>query len=126
MPASNIDSYLQDARNNFDAVRLAPICADANRPLGQCQNVHVSTNCYYGYQDVKNTERPGTNHVDTDCEMVDLGAVPNNRMLSKPMSKKRCADEQDYPQTKRLRDGKCILIHWKLIELLLMSKHGMT
>ncbi|XP_075972961.1 uncharacterized protein LOC142974478 isoform X1 [Anticarsia gemmatalis] len=98
MPASNIDSYLQDARNNFDAVRPAPICSDANLPVGQCQNIHISKNCYYGYHDLKNS---GNNRIDTDCEMIELEESDNK---TKSKSKKRCADEQDYPQTKRHRD----------------------
>ncbi|KAJ8725047.1 hypothetical protein PYW07_016005 [Mythimna separata] len=99
MPASNIGSYLQDARNNFDAVRPAPICTDANQSIGQCQNVHISTNCYYGYHDLK---KPENNHVDTDCEMVEL-EFPDGTP-SKTTSRKRSADDEDLPQRKRLRE----------------------
>ncbi|KAJ8727023.1 hypothetical protein PYW08_015420 [Mythimna loreyi] len=99
MPASNIGSYLQDARNNFDAVRPAPICTDTNQSIGQCQNVHISTNCYYGYHDLK---KPENNHVDTDCEMVELECPDGT--LSKTTSRKRSADEEDLPQRKRLRE----------------------
>ncbi|CAB3228365.1 unnamed protein product [Arctia plantaginis] len=104
MPASNIDSYLQDARDNFDAVRPAPIYSDNHRSIVRCDNVHVSTNCYYGYHGLKST---GDNHVDTDYEMADVGAEAVQQKTSsksKNLSKKRCADDQDYPQTKRLRD----------------------
>ncbi|XP_021193100.1 uncharacterized protein LOC110378242 [Helicoverpa armigera] len=99
MPASNVGSYLQDARNNFDAVRPALVCADANQSIGQCQNVHISTNCYYGYHDLKT---PENNHVDTDCEMVAV-ELPDGT-LSKTSSRKRSADEDEYPQRKRLRE----------------------
>lgn len=109
MPTSNIDSYLQDARDNFDAVRPAPIYSDHHQRIVQCQNVHVSTNCYYGYHDLKST---GNNHVDTDCEMAEVGAeAVQHKTSSKSLSKKRSADEQDYPQTKRLREGKLINNH---------------
>lgn len=115
MPASNIDSYLQDARNSFDAVRPAPICTDANQSMGQCQNVHISTNCYYGYHDLKH---PENNHVDTDCEMVELEVVLAKETPSKTISRKRCADDDEYPQRKRLREGTFILIYWNLTEFI--------
>uniref|UniRef100_A0A2A4JYY5 Uncharacterized protein n=1 Tax=Heliothis virescens TaxID=7102 RepID=A0A2A4JYY5_HELVI len=99
MPASNVGSYLQDARNNFDAVRPALVCADANQSIGQCQNVHISTNCYYGYHDLKT---PENNHVDTDCEMVAV-ELPDGTLTKTP-SRKRSADEDEYPQRKRLRE----------------------
>ncbi|KAF9410043.1 hypothetical protein HW555_010760 [Spodoptera exigua] len=98
MPASNIGSYLQDARNNFDAVRPAPICTDANQSIGQCQNVHISTNCYYGYHDLKRSE---DNHVDTDCEMMEL---PERGPSKTTTSRKRSADEDEFPQRKRIRE----------------------
>ncbi|XP_035431536.2 uncharacterized protein LOC118263572 isoform X1 [Spodoptera frugiperda] len=99
MPASNIgSSYLQDARNNFDAVRPAPICTDANQSIGQCQNVHISTNCYYGYHDLKRSE---DNHVDTDCEMMEL---PERTPSKTTTSRKRSADEEEFPQRKRIRE----------------------
>nr|XP_053599746.1 uncharacterized protein LOC128669177 [Plodia interpunctella] len=97
MPASNIDLYhMQDARNNFDAMRPAPVCADANQFMGQCQNIHLSTNCYYGFHDAKR------DHVTTDCEMLE---VPHTNIDS-PHSKtrKRSADEIEYPRSKRHRE----------------------
>lgn len=118
MPASNIGSfgsYLQNARNSFDAVRPAPIYADANQSIGQCQNVHISTNCYYGYQDLK---KPENNHVDTDCEMVEL-ELPDGTP-SKTTSRKRSADEEEHPQRKRLREG--TFINGKLTEFLTFSR----
>ncbi|CAD0198797.1 unnamed protein product [Chrysodeixis includens] len=105
MPASNIDSYLQDARNNFEAERPATICTDANQSMGQCQNVHISTNCYYGYHDLKTHE---SNHVDTDCEMVELEVVLAEKTTPLEISRKRSADDEDYPQSKRHREGLCL------------------
>ncbi|XP_026747211.1 uncharacterized protein LOC113508398 isoform X2 [Trichoplusia ni] len=101
MPASNIDSYLQDARNNFEAERPATICTDANQSIGQCQNVHISTNCYYGYHDLKTRD---SNHVDTDCEMVELEVVLADKTTPLETSRKRSADDEDYPQRKRVRE----------------------
>ena len=115
MPASNIRSYLQEARNNFDAVQPAPICADANQSTSQCQNVHISTNCYYGYHDLK---KPVNNHVDTDCEMIEL-EFPDGTS-SKTTSRKRSADEDECPQRKRLREG--TFIYGKLTEFITLSR----
>lgn len=107
MPASNIDLYhMQDARNNFDAMRPAPICADANHRsnqfMGQCHNIHISKNCYYGYHDTKNSE---FNHVTTDCEMMDV-LHDNKQLPPQNNTRKRSADDSEYPQNKRLREGK--------------------
>ncbi|XP_049888255.1 uncharacterized protein LOC126382420 isoform X2 [Pectinophora gossypiella] len=106
MPTSSIDLYhMQDARNNFDAMRPAPICTDANQFMGQCQNIHISTNCYYGYQNQKNVEN---SHVATDCEMTE--ASDANGSASPPLAspqnnaRKRSADEYDSPLTKRFRE----------------------
>lgn len=115
MPASNIgSSYLQDARNNFDAVRPAPICTDANQSIGQCQNVHISTNCYYGYHDLKRSE---DNHVDTDCEMMEL---PERTPSKTTTSRKRSADEDEFPQRKRIREGMCPFISKALNNILII------
>lgn len=112
MPARGFDCYLQDARNNFDAVRPAPI-TDGNVLLGQSQNIHVSTNCYYGYHGTKNT---GNVYVSTDCEMMEVGdarGIPSMQTTSK----KRSADDAECPQSKRLRQGKIILyLIWNLTE----------
>uniref|UniRef100_A0A1E1W5C3 Uncharacterized protein n=1 Tax=Pectinophora gossypiella TaxID=13191 RepID=A0A1E1W5C3_PECGO len=116
MPTSSIDLYhMQDARNNFDAMRPAPICTDANQFMGQCQNIHISTNCYYGYQNQKNVEN---SHVATDCEMTE--ASDANGSASPPLAspqnnaRKRSADEYDSPLTKRFREGKnCLICLWK-------------
>ncbi|KAM3968338.1 uncharacterized protein ACR2FA_008047 isoform 1-T1 [Aphomia sociella] len=99
MPASNIDLYhMQGARNNFDATRPAPICPDANQYMGQCQNVHISTNCYYGYHGTKNSDYQVTN----DCEMMEAPHV--NSISSQPVgAKKRSADDGEYPRQKRPR-----------------------
>lgn len=104
MPASGFDLYnMQDARNNFDAMRPTPICSDANQLMGQCQNIHISTNCYYGYHDqkryVENTE------MVTDCEMLE--ATRENAKPS-PLAngRKRSADDGDYRQSKRPREGR--------------------
>lgn len=106
---------MQDARNNFDAMRPAPICTDANQFMGQCQNVHISTNCYYGYHDAKSAENA---HVVTDCEMLEAPQT-NGIASASPQSnaRKRSADDVGYPVCKRLREGKSCLI-WvrKLIE----------
>ncbi|KAG6464014.1 hypothetical protein O3G_MSEX014218 [Manduca sexta] len=105
MPESNFSLYRPDARNNFDAVRPAPICNDASPAMGQCHNIHISTNCYYGYHDPKRIENI---HVNTDCEMLE----PQIEKGSSPLqttTRKRSADNSDYPKSKRLRDGKCFL-----------------
>lgn len=115
MPASNIGSYLQEARNNFDAVRPSPNCADANQSIDQCQNVHISTNCYYGYHDLK---KPENNHVDNDCEMIEL-EFPVEKP-SKTTSRKRSADEDEFPQRKRLREG--TFNNGKLTEFITLSR----
>ncbi|XP_037297207.1 uncharacterized protein LOC119190142 isoform X2 [Manduca sexta] len=100
MPESNFSLYRPDARNNFDAVRPAPICTDASPAMGQCHNIHISTNCYYGYHDPKRIENI---HVNTDCEMLE----PQIEKGSCPLqttTRKRSADNSDYPKSKRLRD----------------------
>lgn len=105
MPASSFDIYLQDARNNFDAVRPAPIPTDANVFMGQCQNlnnIHVSTNCYYGFHDPKSTRNQ---LISIDCEMLDA-ADTNGKASPQIAAKKRSADNADFPQSKRLRQGK--------------------
>lgn len=118
---------MQDARNNFDAMRPAPICTDANQFMGQCQNVHISTNCYYGYHDPKSVENAHA-HIVNDCEMLE--APQTNRAPSaSPQSnaRKRSADDVGYPLCKRLREGKSRLIClWKLIESMLLKKCSHT
>ncbi|XP_026327024.1 uncharacterized protein LOC113235507 isoform X1 [Hyposmocoma kahamanoa] len=103
MPASSIDLYhMQDARNNFDAMRPAPICAEANQYMGQCQNIHVSTNCYYGYHDPKTLEN---SHVTTDCEMLEMPQADGMASASpKSNARKRSADDSEYPLSKRIRE----------------------
>ncbi|KAJ2950511.1 hypothetical protein O0L34_g8755 [Tuta absoluta] len=108
MPTSGIDLYqMKDARNNFDAMRPAPICADANQFMGQCQqNIHISTNCYYGYHDQKNVESHA--YTDTDCEMTEVtdDAQGPAEASASPQSnaRKRSADDDDSPMTKRFRE----------------------
>ncbi|RVE49529.1 hypothetical protein evm_005870 [Chilo suppressalis] len=104
MPASNIDLYnMQDARNNFDAMRPAPVCADANQYMGQCQNIHISTNCYYGYHDPKTSvENVGTS---TDCEMMETEITHAHTVATTPTnSRKRSADDGEHPHSKRFRE----------------------
>lgn len=112
MPASGFDIYyVQDARNNFDAMRPSPIFADANQVVGQCQPIHISTNCYYGYHEAKML--PAQTETD-DCEMMEV--VPAARPSPLPYTpqphtsfpctgRKRSATADDHPQTKRLREG---------------------
>lgn len=99
MPASGIDFYIQDARNNFDAVRPAPIPTDDNVVMGQCHNIHISTNCYYGYHDPKSL---GNNTSSNDCEMLEVAHKTGQHATAR----KRSADNADFPQSKRLRQGK--------------------
>lgn len=107
---------MQDARNNFDAMRPAPICAEANQYMSQCQNIHVSTNCYYGYQDPKIVEN---SLVTTDCEMLEAPQADGMASASpKSNARKRSADASEYPLSKRIREGKnCSFRLWNLIEL---------
>ncbi|KAL0839613.1 hypothetical protein ABMA28_016291 [Loxostege sticticalis] len=108
MPASNIDLYhhMQESRNNFDAMRPVPISADANHYMGQCQNnIHISTNCYYGYHDPKISENT---QVTNDCEMME---EPHGKSIASPStqqtqthSRKRSADDTEMPQNKRFRE----------------------
>lgn len=99
---------MQDARNNFDAMRPAPVCTDANQYMGQCQNIHISTNCYYGYHDAKTSEN---DHVTTDCEMLEE-PHDNNVTLEEKNSRKRSADDIELPQNKRFREGKISFNFW--------------
>ncbi|CAK1578408.1 unnamed protein product [Parnassius mnemosyne] len=100
MPASSIDLFhMQDAKNNFNAMRPAPIYSDpTNELMGHCQNIHISRNCYYGYHDAKTSENI---YDGTDSEMKEiqpeLGPSQKN-------PKKRCADSCAYPQSKRQRE----------------------
>ncbi|XP_059060294.1 uncharacterized protein LOC131853427 isoform X1 [Achroia grisella] len=99
MPASNFDLYnMQDARNNFDATRPAPICSDANQFMGQCPSVHISTNRYYGYHGTKNNET----QVTRDCEMAEEPHV-NTSAVQPLIAKKRSAEDGEYPRNKRVR-----------------------
>lgn len=124
MPASRIDLYhMQDARNNFDAIRPAPICTDANQFMSQCQNIHISNNCYYGYHDLKRNKLA---EVTTDCEMSE---VPHGNGLASASpqcnNRKRSAEEGEYPMKKRFREGKIYVIClWKLIELFVIRNRA--
>lgn len=104
MPASGFDCYLQEARNNFDAVRPAPIPTALS---GQSQNIHVSTNCYYGFHGTKNTENT---NLSTDCDMMEVGDISTISSMQ-PTTKKRSAGDDIgvFPQSKRHRqEGKNI------------------
>lgn len=106
MPASSINLYhMQDAKNNFQALRPAPVCNDSNMFMGQCQNIHVSTNCYYGFHDPKNL---GNISEDVDCEMIEVSHGEDTKATSSPQSnaRKRSAEDCSYPKNKRLREGK--------------------
>ncbi|XP_013175113.1 PREDICTED: uncharacterized protein LOC106123387 isoform X2 [Papilio xuthus] len=101
MPASSIDLFhMQDAKNNFNAMRPAPVCSDTtNQLMGHCHNVHISKSCYYGYQETKNSE----NVYNTDCEMKEAHVI-NDTSSSPKNGKKRCAEYFVYPESKRLRE----------------------
>ncbi|XP_050342241.1 uncharacterized protein LOC126768268 isoform X2 [Nymphalis io] len=104
MPASSINLYhMQDTKNNFEAMRPAPVCTDTNILMGQCQNIHVSTNCYYGFHDPKSIKNYRDN---ADCEMVDVSHVPEIKALPMPLNnaRKRSAEDSTYSQNKRLRE----------------------
>ncbi|CAH2092021.1 unnamed protein product [Euphydryas editha] len=104
MPASSIDLYhMQDAKNNFEAMRPAPICADTNMFMGQCQNIHISTNCYYGFHDPKSTEKL---HDNADCEMLEVPHALENKATHAPQgnARKRSAEDSTDPQNKRFRE----------------------
>lgn len=116
MPASSFDLYMQEARNNFDAMRPAPVCVGANQTVGQCQQIHISTDCYYGYHEAKIVKR--TQEV-IDCEMKE--APPTTEVSDfahTNNARKRSASDEDYHQTKRLREGMfhSTLGRWKLSE----------
>ncbi|CAG9091725.1 unnamed protein product [Plutella xylostella] len=105
MPASSFVDlyYMHDARNNFDAMRPAPVCLDANQAVGQCQPIHISTNCYYGYHEPKTS---GFVQVDNDCEMMEAAPVQASAAAAPPANtaRKRSAPDDECPQTKRLRE----------------------
>ncbi|CAG9563097.1 unnamed protein product [Danaus chrysippus] len=104
MPASSINLYhMQDAKNNFNTMQLAPVCADADVLMGQCQNYHVSTNCYYGFHGQKSVENMQENY---DCEMTEVDSKATNATTASRQnnSRKRSAEDSEYPQTKRLRE----------------------
>ncbi|CAH0721676.1 unnamed protein product, partial [Brenthis ino] len=105
MPASSINLYhMQDAKNNFQALRPAPVCSDSNMFMGQCQNIHVSTNCYYGFHDQKNISNISE---DVDCEMIEVSHGEDTKATSsEPQSnaRKRSAEDYSYPKNKRLRE----------------------
>lgn len=110
MPASSIISYFQESRNNFNIVTPASLCNEISQPVVQCQNIHISTNCYYGYHAPKTTENV------QDCEMLETPCANGTGTLQAG-SRKRNADNSDYPQSKRLREGKLFLyLNWNLIE----------
>lgn len=113
MPASSFNLYpMQDAKINFEAMRPAPVCTDSDMIMGHCKNIHISTNCYYGYHDTKNLENV---HEEADCEMVEVShAVDTKAASPRSNARKRSADHDTYPQTKRLREGKkCKICLWE-------------
>ncbi|XP_038213721.1 uncharacterized protein LOC119833671 isoform X1 [Zerene cesonia] len=108
MPASSIDLYhMHDAKNNFDAIRPAPVyCSESNYFMGPCRNVHISTNCYYGYHDP--SKRSNNEYENTDTEMLDvttkvLNTTKSSLNLIENNARKRSADDSISPATKRLR-----------------------
>ncbi|XP_023946965.1 uncharacterized protein LOC112052202 [Bicyclus anynana] len=103
MPASRFNLYpMHDAKNNFEAMRPAPVCPDTKTMMmGHCQNIHISTNCYYGYHDAKGLEKV---LADQDCEMVEVSHVDAKSTSPLCNTRKRSADHSTYPQTKRLRE----------------------
>lgn len=106
MPASSIDLYhMQDAKNNFVAMRPAPVCTETNMFMGQCPNIHISTNCYYGFHDPKSVENT---HGNADCEMMEVPHAQEDKATNPPQAnaRKRSAEDSTYPQNKRLREGK--------------------
>lgn len=117
MPASSIDMYhMQDAKNNFVAMRPAPVCTDTNMFMGQC-HIHISTNCYYGFHDHKSVENT---HANADCEMMEVPHAPEDNATNPPQgnARKRSAEDSTYPQNKRLREGKILIIYYlNLIEI---------
>lgn len=117
MPASSIDMYhMQDAKNNFVAMRPAPVCNDTNMFMGQC-HIHISTNCYYGFHDPKSVENT---HANADCEMMEVPHAPEDNATNPPQgnARKRSAEDSTYPQNKRLREGKILIIYYiNLIEI---------
>ncbi|XP_045492396.1 uncharacterized protein LOC123691853 isoform X2 [Colias croceus] len=108
MPASSVDLYLMhDAKNNFDAIRPAPVyCSESNYFMGPCRNVHISTNCYYGYHDP--SKRSDNENENTDTEMLDvtnktMQTTKSSLNLIENNARKRSADDSISPATKRLR-----------------------
>ncbi|XP_072941836.1 uncharacterized protein [Epargyreus clarus] len=110
MPTSGFDLYhMQDAKNNFDAMRPAPMYNETNQFMGQCHNVHVSTNCYYGYDGAKRTTDMQSIQNEVDCEMPEITelpcpALPTEKTSSPNNARKRSADDEAYPQKKRLKE----------------------
>ncbi|CAH4033394.1 unnamed protein product [Pieris brassicae] len=101
MPASSVNFYhMQDAKNNFDAIRPAPICSEANYFMGQCRNLHISTNCYYGYHNSSNRSE-----IIQDTEMIEM--TIDNPLKNPPViennTRKRCAEENEHSRSKRQR-----------------------
>lgn len=101
MPANGFDMYyLQEARNNFDATRPAPVCIDASASqMGQSQNnIHISTNCYYGFHDPINSQSKV--EATNDCEMTE-----DKDLDVQKSTRKRTAAEYATTSAKRLRQG---------------------
>ncbi|XP_041973518.1 uncharacterized protein LOC121729160 isoform X2 [Aricia agestis] len=103
MPASSVNLYhMQDAKNNFNAVRPIPVCDESNYYTTPNHNIHISTNCYYGYHELK-----AVKHVEEfqDCEMKEVNT--NEQVMDESRSnctaRKRGADDYTYTQNKRLR-----------------------
>lgn len=101
MPASSFDMfYVPDARNNFEAMRPAPICIDGGQTVGRTNKIHISTNCYYGYHDSNSTLR------NNDCEMMEsMNNTSNANNL-----RKRSACDEDFPPIKRHRQGMLFIL----------------
>ncbi|CAK1551835.1 unnamed protein product [Leptosia nina] len=106
MPASGMDFYpMHDAKNNFDAIRPAPICSEANYFMGQCRNIHISTNFYYGYHEPSNRSEPMQDNVDSEMLEVSNNPVPSKSSLNliEGNTRKRSAVDSGNPRCKRHR-----------------------
>lgn len=104
MPASSINFYhMQDSKNNFQALRPAPVCTDSNMYMGQYRNIHVSTNCYYGYHEPKTALNNISEDVDYEMTEVPHGG---DKVTSSSCTntRKRSAEDCAYPKNKRLRE----------------------
>ncbi|XP_045459611.1 uncharacterized protein LOC123670146 isoform X3 [Melitaea cinxia] len=84
-------------------MRPAPVCTETNMFMGQCPNIHISTNCYYGFHDPKSVENT---HGNADCEMMEVPHAQEDKATNPPQAnaRKRSAEDSTYPQNKRLRE----------------------